>query len=59
MQHAAFKATSSTFNRFRHNLLFFMHLLICFELNGPEIEKALQMNSEKVETWHGIIISPA
>ena len=21
--------------------------------------KALQMNSEKVETWHGIIISPA
>ena len=36
-----------------------MHLLICFELNGPEIEKALQMNSEKVETSHGIIISPA
>ena len=36
-----------------------MHLLICFELNGPEIEKALQMNSEKVETWRGIIISPA
>ena len=39
IQHATFKATSSTFNPFWHNLLFFMHLLICFELNGPEIEK--------------------
>ena len=39
IQHAKFKATSSTFNPFWHNLLFLMHLLICFELNGPEIEK--------------------
>ena len=39
IQHATFKATSLTFNRFWHNLLFLMHLLICFELNGPEIEK--------------------
>ena len=38
-QYAPFKATSSTFNPFWHHLLFFMHLLICFELNDPEIEK--------------------
>jgi len=31
--------TSSTFNPFWHNLIFLMHLLICFELNDPEIEK--------------------
>ena len=34
-----FEATSSTFNPFWHNLLFLIHLLICFELNDPEIEK--------------------
>jgi hypothetical protein len=28
------------------------------ELNDPEIEKHYKMNSEKVESWHGIIISP-
>ena len=38
-QYAPFKATSSTFDPFWHHLLFFMHLLICFELNDPEIEK--------------------
>ena len=38
VHYAAFKATSSTFNPFRLHLLFFMHLLICFELNDPEIE---------------------
>jgi hypothetical protein len=43
---------------FCHHLLFFIHLMICFELNDPETEKARQMKSEKVETWHGIIISP-
>ena len=37
--YAPFKATSSTFNSFWHNLLYLMHLLICFELNDPEIEK--------------------
>ena len=39
VQQAPFKATSSTFNPFWHNLLFLKHLLICFQLNGPEIEK--------------------
>ena len=33
------ETTSSTFNPFWHNLLFLTLLLICFELNGPEIEK--------------------
>ena len=28
------------------------------ELNGPEIENHYKMNSENVETWYGIIISP-
>ena len=28
------------------------------ELNDREIEKHYKMNSENVETWHGIIISP-
>ena len=36
---AQFKFTSSTFNPFWYHLLFLMHLLICFELNDPEIEK--------------------
>ena len=36
---AEFKSKSSTFNPSLLNLLFLMHLLICFELNGPEIEK--------------------
>ena len=36
--YAPFKATSSTFNPFWHHLLFFMHLIICFELNNPQIE---------------------
>ena len=37
--YAPFKATSSTFKPFWHNLIFLMHLLICFELNDPKIEK--------------------
>ena len=28
------------------------------ELNNREIENHYKINSEKVETWHGIIISP-
>ena len=28
------------------------------ELNDREIENHYKMNSENVETWHGIIISP-
>ena len=39
VQYAPFKATSSTFNPFCLHLLFFMHLMICFELNDPEIEE--------------------
>ena len=49
------------FHPFLHNLLFSMHLLICFrsQINHRESEKQYKMNSEKVETWQGIIISPA
>src|SRR3954466_13915376 len=36
--------------------LFFMHLMIYFELNHPVIGKHYNLNLEKVETWHGIII---
>ena len=57
VQYAPFEATSSIFNPFWLHLLFFMHLLI-FLAKWPWNWKALQMNSEKVETWHGIIISP-
>ena len=39
---AKFKAMSSNFNPFWHNLIFLMHLVICFELNDPEIEKYYQ-----------------
>ena len=35
----------------------FMHLLI-FSAKWPWNWKAFQMNSEKDESWHGIIISP-
>src|SRR3954467_9251978 len=33
-----------------------MHLMIYFELNDPIIGKHYNLNLEKVETWHGIII---
>src|SRR3954462_11977648 len=32
----------------------FMHLMIYFQLNDPIIGKHYNLNSEKVETWHGI-----
>src|SRR3954463_8266394 len=35
-----------------------MHLIIYFELNDPVIGKHYNLNSEKVETWNGIIIDP-
>src|SRR3954464_13603619 len=35
-----------------------MHLMIYFQLNDLEIGKGYNLNSEKVETWHGIIIYP-
>src|SRR3954467_14884203 len=34
----------------------FMPLMIYFELNDLEIGRGYNLNSEKVETWHGIII---
>ena len=58
VQNAPFKGTSQNFNNFWLHLVFFVHLLICFWANWPWNWKALQMNSENVESWHGIIISP-
>src|SRR5215216_533111 len=39
VHYAPFKATSSNFKPFCLHLPFFMHLMICFELNDPKIEK--------------------
>ena len=57
VQNAPFKATSSILKPFWLHLLFFMHLLIFWAI-WPWKWKALQMNSQKVESWQGIIISP-
>ena len=46
---AQFKSTSSTFNPFGHNLLFLMHLLICFLLNGPAIEKLYKWTLKRLK----------
>src|SRR3954462_13425169 len=35
-----------------------MHLMIYFQLNDLEIGKHYNLDSEKVETWHGIIFDP-
>ena len=56
IQHATFKATYWNSNPFWLHLIFFMHLMIYFKLNDLEIGKGYNLNSEKVETWHGIII---
>src|SRR4051812_42733393 len=56
IQRATFKATYRKFNPFLLHLLFFMHLMIYFQLNDLEIEKSYNLNSEKVETCHRIII---
>ena len=58
IQHATFKATYWNFNPFWLNLVFFMHLMIYYQLNDLEIGKGYNLNSKKVETWHGIIIWP-
>ena len=58
IQHATFKATYWNSNPFWLHLIFFMHLMIYFQLNDLEIGKGYNLNSEKVETWHGIIIWP-
>src|ERR1041384_4463815 len=44
------------FQPFLTSFSIFMHLMIYFELNNLEIGKGYNLNSEKVETWHGIII---
>ena len=56
-QHAPFKSTSSIFNPFWLHVVFFLHSLI-FWAKLPWYWKALQMNSQKVESWHGFIITP-
>ena len=58
IKNATFKATYWNFNPFWLNLVFFMHLLKFFWAKWPWNWKAVQMNSEKVESWHGNIISP-
>src|SRR6266536_3441423 len=49
IQYAPFKATSSTFKPFCLHLLFFMHLMICFGLNDPEIEKHYKCTLKKLK----------
>ena len=56
VQTALFKATLSIFNPFSLHFLFFMHLLIILSYKTLKL-KTFRMNSEKVESWHGIIIS--
>ena len=47
------------FQPFLTEFAFFNAFTDLFWAKWPWNWKALQMNSEKVETWHGIIISPA
>src|SRR3954465_8116484 len=44
------------FQPFLTSFAILMHLMIYFEVNDLEIGKGYNLNSEKVETWHGIII---
>ena len=47
------------FSTVSNNICYFQSFTDLFrELNDREIENHYEMNSEKVETWHGIIISP-
>ena len=57
IQYAPFKATSWLFNPFLTSFAIF-HAFHDLFLTWPWDLKALQMNSEMVENWHGIIISP-
>ena len=59
----AFRCTiQSDFVKFQHFLssfaIFQSFTDLFRELNDREIENHYKMNSENVETWHGIIISP-
>ena len=58
IQYAPFKTTSSLFNPFLTSFAIFHAFMIYFELRWPWNWKSLQMNSEMVENWHGIVISP-
>src|SRR3954470_17443062 len=44
------------FQPFLTTIAIFMHLMIYFEVNDLEFGKGYNLNTEKVETWHGIII---
>src|SRR3954469_20598683 len=46
------------FQPFLTSFAIFMHLIIYFQLNYLEIGKGYNLNSEKLITWHGIIILP-
>src|SRR3954469_8963596 len=52
MHHSKPHTKISTLSNFI--FLFFMHLMIYFELSDPVIAKHYNLNSEKVETWPGI-----
>ena len=56
VQYEAIKDTSSNFKPFWLHLLVFMHLVIILA-KWSWNWKPIQINSEMVETWHGIIIS--
>ena len=49
VQNEPCEATSSIFNPFWLHLLFFMNLLICFELSGPEIEKLYKWTLKRLK----------
>src|SRR3954467_15875991 len=44
------------FQPFPTTFAIYIHLMIYFQLNDLEIGKGYNLNLEKVETWHGIII---
>src|SRR3954464_3751013 len=48
-QHATFKATYKNFNPFWIHLLFFMHLMIYFELNDPVIGKHYNSTQKRLK----------
>ena len=49
IQHATFKATYWNFNSFWLHLLFFMHLMIYFELNNLEIRKHYNWTQKRLK----------
>ena len=58
IQYAPFEATSSLFNPILTSFAIFHAFHDLFWARMTQNGKALQMNSEMVESWHGIIISP-